>query len=114
MPPLDPLDYIPGQTGQDAGLITPLDLTPYFGDPDAPDAVTLSVTAGDLPVGLIFDPLTNTISGTPSSNASQLGDPGAPGVYTIPVTATIQMVQRLQPMWCLQLPTQHQLHRTMR
>ena len=88
MPPLDPLDYIPGQTGQDAGLVTPFDLTPFFGDPDAPDAVTLSVTAGDLPVGLTFDPLTNTISGTPSSNASQLGDPGTPGVYTIPVTAT--------------------------
>ncbi|MEE9313428.1 MAG: putative Ig domain-containing protein, partial [Rhizobiaceae bacterium] len=38
--------------------------------------------------GVTFDPVTNTISGTPAGNASQLGDPGTPGVYTIPVTAT--------------------------
>ncbi|MEE9375031.1 MAG: Ig domain-containing protein, partial [Rhizobiaceae bacterium] len=44
--------------------------------------------AGDLPAGLTFDPLTNTISGTPDNSASQSGDPGTPGVYTIPVTAT--------------------------
>jgi len=63
-------------------------VTPYFGDPDSPDAVTLSVIPTDLPSGLTFDPLTNTISGTPDADASQNGDPGTPGVYTIPITAT--------------------------
>ena len=85
VPPLDPQNYIPAQSGDDSSVIAPLDLTPYFGDPDSSDAVTLSVAPSDLPEGLVFDPLTNTISGTPSADASQ---GGVDGVYTIPVTAT--------------------------
>ena len=86
--PDDPGAYIPVQQGNDSEALTPLDLTPYFGDPDAGDTVTLSVLPGDLPSWLSFDPGTNTLSGTPSSSASQGGDPTNPGTYTIPVTAT--------------------------
>ncbi len=85
VPPLDPNDYIPEQTGSDSSPVTPLDLTPYFGDPDSPDAVTLTIAPADLPPGLTFDPTTGIISGTPNPDASQ----GAPnGVFEIPVTAT--------------------------
>ncbi|MCB1382271.1 MAG: tandem-95 repeat protein [Notoacmeibacter sp.] len=86
--PADPLDYIPAQTGVDGTPVTPIDLTPYFGDPDTSNVLTISVDPADLPVGLAFDPLTNTISGTPGPDASQNGDPLNPGTYVIPVTAT--------------------------
>jgi len=84
-PPIDPLDYIPAQIGADGEPFTPIDLTPFFGDPDGSDEVTLSVDPTDLPDGLVFDPATGVISGTPTSDASQGGDDG---VYTIAVTAT--------------------------
>ena len=47
--------------------------------------MTLSVDPADLPEGLVFDPVTGILSGTPSSDASQ---GGVDGVYTIPVTAS--------------------------
>jgi len=87
-PPLDPDNYIPVQTGFDSTPVDTFDLTPYFGDPDAPDAVTISVDPADLPPGMMYDPATGVISGTPDSNASQGGDPANPGTYVIPVTAT--------------------------
>ncbi len=85
--PADPNDYIPAQTGKDASQQTPLILTPFFADPDGSDTITLSVDPAQLPSGLTFDPLTNTISGTPDANASQNG-PNNDGVYPITVTAT--------------------------
>ena len=88
IPPFDPLDYIPTQSGNDGSPFTPFDLSPYFGDPDRNDEVTISLDPNDLPAGLVFDPLTNTVSGTPHNDASQGGDPGTPGTYTIPVTVT--------------------------
>jgi len=87
-PPLDPQNYIPVQPASDGSPVTPFDLTPYFGDPDANDTVTLSIDPQDLPEGLVFDPLTNIVSGVPASDASQGGDPANPGTYEIPVTAT--------------------------
>ncbi|MFZ1681829.1 MAG: Ig-like domain-containing protein [Rhizobiaceae bacterium] len=87
-PPLDPSDYIPAQAGDDGAPLTPFDLSPYFGDPDGSETPVLSIDPGDLPPGLVFDPLTNLVSGTPSANASQGGDPLNPGTYTVPVTAT--------------------------
>ena len=84
-PPVDPLNYIPAQSAEDGSSVTPLDLTPFFGDPDSSDALTLAVDPADLPDGLVFDPVTGILSGTPSSDASQ---GGIDGVYIIPVTAT--------------------------
>ena len=86
--PVDPQDFIPAQTGDDGEPFTPFDLTPFFGDPDGSDVVTLSIDPSDLPEGLVFDPVTGVISGTPSSDASQGGDPANPGTYVISVTAT--------------------------
>ena len=60
-PPVDPQNYIPAQTGDDSMPFTPLDLTPYFGDPDGSDAVTLSIDPADLPDGLVFDPATGIL-----------------------------------------------------
>ena len=87
-PPLDPNNYIPVQTGSDGALVTPLDLTLFFGDPDPMDVLTLSLDPAELPAGLSFDPSTGTISGTPNASASQGGDPANPGTYVIAVTAT--------------------------
>ncbi|MEL6435207.1 MAG: putative Ig domain-containing protein [Pseudomonadota bacterium] len=84
--PPDPDNYIPEQSGTDGSPITPIDLTPFFDDPDDGDVVTLTITPGDLPPGLSFDG--TTITGTPTSDASQGGDPNNPGTYTIPVTAS--------------------------
>ena len=83
--PLDPLNYIPEQSGNDGELVSELDLTPYFGDPDTNEILTITVNENDLPDGLVFDPVTNIISGTPTSDASQNGNDG---VYVIAVTAT--------------------------
>ena len=90
--PIDPMDYITAQTVIDAREATPFDLTPYFGDPDSSDVITLSVDPADLPAGMVFDPDSGTISGTPDHSASQGGDDpdNNPGVYTISVTATDQ------------------------
>ena len=84
-PPANPADYIPPQIGDDSSATTPLDLTPYFTDPDVSDILTISVDPADLPPGMVFDPLTGIISGTPDANASQ---GGVGGVYTIPVTVS--------------------------
>ncbi|WP_371396900.1 Ig-like domain-containing protein [Fretibacter rubidus] len=84
-PPSDPSDYIPGQAVVDNSPATPFDLTPYFGDPDTSDTVTLSINPADLPLGLSFDG--TSIIGTPDNSASQ-GGPNGDGVYTIAVTAT--------------------------
>lgn len=84
-PPADPSNYIPGQSADDSNPVPPLDLTPYFGDPDSSDTLSLSVDPADLPPGLVFDPATGIISGTPDASASQ-GGPNSDGVYTIPVT----------------------------
>ena len=87
-PPLDPNNYIPVQTGSDSAEVSPLDLTPFFGDPDPMEVLTLSLDPAELPDGLSFDPNTGTISGTPTSSVSQGGDPANPGTYVIAVTAT--------------------------
>ncbi len=82
--PGDPV--IPNQTGSDGESFTPLDLTPFFTDPDISDVLTLNIAAADLPSGLSFDPATGLITGTPSADASQ-GGPNGDGVYIITVTA---------------------------
>jgi hypothetical protein len=64
--------------------ITPVDVTGAFTDVDGD---TLSYSAAGLPPGLVIDPVTGTISGTPSSDASQ-GGPTANGIYSVTVTAT--------------------------
>ncbi|MFZ1815337.1 MAG: DUF4347 domain-containing protein [Rhizobiaceae bacterium] len=82
-PPADPNDYIPAQSANDGDTVVPLDLTLYFGDPDASDLLTITVDPADLPPGLSFDG--SQISGTLDAAASQGGDPLNPGVYVIAV-----------------------------
>ena len=83
-PPADPNAYLPEQRWRDGDTMEPFTLTPWFGDPDANDAVTLTVGPG-LPAGLSFDPATGTIGGTFAPDASQNGENG---VYRVSVTAT--------------------------
>ncbi len=87
-PPMDPQDYIPAQTGEDGALQPPFDLTPYFGDPDSTDTITLTIDPADLPPGLLFDG--TSITGTPDADASQQTNipGGTPGTYVITITAT--------------------------
>ena len=77
-------DPIPAQMGEDSSEVTPLDISPFFTDVDGEP---LMFTASNLPEGLVIDPDTGIISGTPVSNASQGGDSGE-GVYTVTLTAT--------------------------
>lgn len=82
-PPVDPENFIPVQLGQDGQPITPLDLMPFFGDPDPGEVLSLSLDRESLPPGLTFEG--TTISGIPTSRASQ---GGTDGTYTLRVTAT--------------------------
>ena len=83
----DPNAIVPQQAVADSAAITPLDVTPFFTDPDASDTLTLSINPATLPTGIAFDPLTGTFSGTPHHSASQ-GGPNGDGLYPIVVTAT--------------------------
>ncbi len=85
--PGDPANYIPSQDVDDGATVTDLDLTPYFGDPDTTDKLTITVDIAALPPGMFYDAVSNTIAGTPDASASQ-GGPNGDGVYTITVTAT--------------------------
>jgi hypothetical protein len=82
--PSDDQNYIPSQTGVDNGPVTALDLTPYFGDPDVSDVLTLTVDVAELPPGLSFDG--TSITGTLDPSASQ-GGPNGDGIYSVTVTA---------------------------
>ena len=84
--PNDPnvVDPIPAQTGDDSSPITPLDTSPFFDDVDGEP---LTFSAENLPTGLMIDPTTGEITGTPDNSASQGGDNGD-GTYTVTVTAT--------------------------
>jgi large repetitive protein len=87
-PPADPLHVVPAQTASDGALITPLNVTSYFTDPDHATR-TLSVDPAALPPGITFDPATGTFCGTPTADASQ-GHTGSDplGTYQVAVTAT--------------------------
>ena len=82
LPPADPNNYIPAQSGIDGSTIADFDLTPYFADVDG-DTLSLVIAPADLPAGLSFDG--SSITGTLAANASQ---GGINGVHTIPVTVT--------------------------
>ncbi|MGQ0672289.1 MAG: Ig-like domain-containing protein, partial [Hyphomicrobium sp.] len=86
VPPADPDNVVPRQTGQDGRPLT-LDVSDYFRDPDAADVLTLSVDPSALPPGITFDPSTGTFSGRPTSDASQ-GGPEGDGIYQVVVTAS--------------------------
>ncbi len=67
------------QTNNDSDVITPLNVSGFFDDPDTSDVLTYSVTG--LPPGLVINTNTGVISGTIDSSAS-VGGP-----YTVEVTA---------------------------
>ncbi len=73
---------IPDQNDYDADVISALDVTSYFTDPDGD---TLTYSATNLPAGLSIDPIAGLITGTIDSSASQGGTAGA---YTVTITAT--------------------------
>ena len=87
VPAADPDHVVPTVKGKDGTAISPVSVAPLFHDPDHSDKLTLSVPAGSLPPGVVFDPKTGVFSGVPSANASQ-GGPAGNGVYPIVVTAS--------------------------
>jgi VCBS repeat-containing protein len=87
VPPADPMNVIPPQTGSDNTPITPISVAQYFTDADSNDTITFSIPPGTLPPGIVFDPVTGTFFGTPSPTASQ-GGPAGNGVYPIVITAS--------------------------
>ncbi|MGB3136310.1 MAG: VCBS domain-containing protein, partial [Nodosilinea sp.] len=74
---------IGSQSNNDAEVVTPLNVSAFFSDPDSTDVLTYGATG--LPPGLALDPNTGIISGTLDRSASQ---GGSGGVYSIIVTAT--------------------------
>lgn len=80
--PPNPNTVIPLQTATEGSSVTPLDVTQYFDDPDG-DPLTFEVSG--LPPGLVFDPQTGVISGTPDADAirSNGGNPN----FNVTVTA---------------------------
>jgi len=76
---------LPDQEGVDSSEITALDTSPAFDDLDGEP---LTFTAVNLPEGLMIDPMTGIISGTPAHDASQGGNDNLDGVYNVTVTAT--------------------------
>ena len=76
---------LPAQEGVDSFEVTPLDTSPAFDDLDGD---LLTFTAINLPEGLVIDPMTGIISGTPAHDASQGGNDNFEGVYIVTVTAT--------------------------
>jgi VCBS repeat-containing protein len=71
---------IPGQTDNDAALISPLNVATFFQDIDSGDNLTYG-DGGTLPPGLVIDANTGIISGTLDASAS------AGGPYTVVITA---------------------------
>ncbi len=86
-PPADPQHLIPTVAGQDGTPIAPVSVGAVFHDPDASDKLVLSIPAGSLPPGIVFNPATGVFSGAPTASASQ-GGPLGDGVYPIVVTAS--------------------------
>jgi VCBS repeat-containing protein len=89
VPPADPLHFIPPQVGIDAAVQSTLDLTPFFRDPDNGETATLVITVdpATLPPGLVYNPATGLITGTPT-NVASIGGPASDGVYHVSVTVT--------------------------
>jgi hypothetical protein len=69
------------QTGDDAMLLLPLDVSSLFSDTDGD---VLSYSSPDLPVWMQLDPVTGELTGTPPADASQTNG----GDYLVTVTAT--------------------------
>ena len=72
---------IPDQSNVDGQVIAPVDVSPFFHEPDAGDVLSYSATS-TLPPGLTVNISTGVISGTIQSDAS-LGGP-----YVVTITAT--------------------------
>ena len=72
---------IPTQSGVDATVSSPLNVSGFFGDVDVTDTLTFNAGA-TLPAGLSIDPGTGIITGTYDANASQSGP------YSVVITAT--------------------------
>ncbi|MEL6791314.1 MAG: Ig-like domain-containing protein [Pseudomonadota bacterium] len=77
-------DVIPNQPAEDGTPVPPLDISTFVEDPDGDPLV---FSAPDLPPGLMIDPDTGIISGTPDPSASQ-GGPNGDGEYPVIVTVS--------------------------
>ena len=84
-PPGDPNNVLTDQIGVDGGVLTGLDVTSIFTDPEG-DTLTYTLAPG-APAWLVIDNVTGIITGTPPANASISG-PTNDGVYVLTVIAT--------------------------
>lgn len=62
---------VPDQTARAGTVFPELDLSKHYADADAGDTLRYAVKDGNLPAGLMLDPVTGKISGTPTATTAE-------------------------------------------